>query len=445
MELQQYLRVLRRYWRSILATLFVTVALAAGATILQRPVYTADASLFLTVDSGGTAGELSQGATYAERTVTSYVQVATSAMVLQPVIEELGLDVSPQALAQRLTISSPASTQIITVAAADGSPDQAAALANAVTRTLLGTVDELSPAAPDGRKLVSATIIQDASAPSAPSAPRPATNLALGALAGLALAGGQAFVRSLLDTRVRTAKELEQIVGLPLLASVGHRAADLTGPDTTAEAYRRLRTNVGFVSLGGQRRSSMVITSSVQGEGKTETVVNLARVLAAAGESVLLVDADLRAPQVAARMGLDGFMGLSDLLGGRGSLTALAIEAAPGLTVLPAGTVPPNPSELLGSDAMKHLLSAAEARYDHVLFDSPPLLPVTDSVVLASQTSGAILVARAGMVRRQQLDAALDILKAGEVPALGMVLNDVEDTAAGYGAYYGVAPQGARP
>lgn len=107
--------------------------------------------------------------------------------------------------------------------------------------------------------------------------------------------------------------------------------------------------------------------------------------------------------------------------------------------------VPPNPSELLGSDAMKHLLSAAEARYDHVLFDSPPLLPVTDSVVLASQTGGAILVARAGLVRRPQLDAALDILKAGDVSALGMVLNDVEDTAAGYGAYYGVAPQGARP
>ena len=177
-----------------------------------------------------------------------------------------------------------------------------------------------------------------------------------------------------------------------------------------------MRTNVGFVALGGERQRSMVITSSVRGEGKTETAVNLARVLAAAGESVLLVDADLRAPQVAQRMGLDGALGLSDVLTGRGTLEALTIEAAPGrLTVLPAGTVPPNPSELLGSDAMAHLLTTAERQYDYVLFDAPPLLPVTDSVVLSAQAGGAIVVARSGLVRRPQLEAAVDLLKQGDV------------------------------
>lgn len=443
MELQQYLRILRRYWRSVLATFFVVLALAAGFTLLQRPTYTADSSIFLTVDSGSTAGELSNGAAYAERTVTSYVQVATTAMVLQPVIDELGLDTTVQELSKKLTVTSPASTQIITVAASDGDANQAARLSGAVARTLLATVDELSPAGPDGRRLVSATVIDEATPPTTPSSPRPVTNLALGALLGLALGVGQALVRRTLDTRITTAQDLEQAAPHPLLASIGRRHTDPRHSDAesahwaTAEAYRRLRTNVGFVALGGERQRSMVITSSVRGEGKTETAVNLARVLAAAGESVLLVDADLRAPQVAQRMGLDGALGLSDVLTGRGTLEALTIEAAPGrLTVLPAGTVPPNPSELLGSDAMAHLLTTAERQYDYVLFDAPPLLPVTDSMVLSAQAGGAIVVARSGLVRRPQLEAAVDLLKQGDVTVLGLVLNDVV-TGAPHQTYYG--------
>ncbi|MBK8463261.1 MAG: polysaccharide biosynthesis tyrosine autokinase [Nigerium sp.] len=445
MELQQYLQILRRYWRSTLATLLTCIVLAASYTLLQPPTYTATSSVFLTVESGGTAGELSQGATYAERTVTSYVKVATTAVVLQPVIDELSLDLTPEQLARKLTVTSPTSTQIITVTASDDSPTQAAALSNAVSQKLLAAVDELAPAGPGGARLVSATVIDSAAAPASPASPRPTVNLALGGLLGLLLGAGQAILRSTLDTRIRTSDDLEEVTDAPILASIGRievnaQRASVPGNANwaNAEAYRRLRTNVGFVGLGGERRSSIVVTSSVSEEGKTQTAINLARVLAHAGDSVLLVDADLRRPQVARRIGLDGDLGLSDVLTGHATLDELTIDIAAGhLAVLPAGVVPPNPSELLGSRAMAQLIEAAERKYDYVLFDTPPLLPVTDAVVLAAQTGGAIVVARSGIIRKPLLERALEILDAGDVTMLGLVLNDVvHGKSSPYGSYY---------
>ncbi len=320
----------------------------------------------------------------------------------------------------------------------------AAVIANEVAESLANAVESLAPPTADGRRLVSATLIDRALAPSERTSPRPVTNLALGLLIGLALGVGQAIVRSLLDTRVRTVEDIEHLSDAPLLGTIGRRESPAGArlPASrdqwaTSEAYRRLRTNVGFIGLGGERRPSLVVTSSVASEGKTETSVNLARVLSQAGESVLLIDADLRRPQVAARMNFDNELGLSDVLTGRGALQDLIIPASPNLSVLPAGTIPPNPSELLGSEAMSHLLSTVEREFDHVIFDASPLLPVTDAVVLSARTSGAIVVARSGKVKRHEFEAAQALLEAGKVTLLGVVLNDVpQNLNAGYGGYY---------
>ncbi|NLE96915.1 MAG: chromosome partitioning protein, partial [Propionibacterium sp.] len=267
MELQQYLQIVRRYWRSTLATVFLCIAVAAGVTLVQSPTYTASSSIFLTVEAGGSAGELSQGATYAERQVSSFVAVATTAMVLDPVIDELGLDQTPAQLADQLSVTAPSSTAIIRVAAQDESAEHAAALSNAVAASLERSVETLAPPGPDGTRLVSATMIDAAPVPTAPSAPRPAMNLALGGLLGVLLGVGQAILRSILDTRIRTAEDVTAVTSHPLLASVAHnntadagRAAESDGIQwANAEAYRKLRTNVGFVGLGGERRSSMVV------------------------------------------------------------------------------------------------------------------------------------------------------------------------------------------
>ncbi len=444
MELQQYIQIVKRYWRSALATFLACIALAAIWTLVQKPVYSSEASLYLSVDSGGTPGELSQGATYAERQVKSFIAVAKTSAVLQPVIADLGLDATPNELASRVTVTSPTATSIIDISVSDEDPVQAAAIANAVSGSLAEKVLELVPPGPDGNRLVLATEIEPALPSASPTSPRPAMNLVLGALLGALLGVGQALVRQLLDTRLRTSDDVEDVTDAPVLGVIGHtdetpaRATDAQGTHwANQEAYRRLRTNVGFLGLGGERRPSIVMTSSIEAEGKTQTAIQLARVMAQAGESVLLVDADLRRPQVAARLGVDSEFGLSDVLTSRGSFEEAVIDVYPGyFAVLPAGTVPPNPSELLGSDAMSHLLSALERRYDHVIFDAPPLLPVTDSVVLASQTGGAIMVARSGKVKRPEFEAAQELLEAGSVSLLGVVLNDVPARISGYGSYY---------
>lgn len=444
MELQQYLRIVRRYWRSATATVLLCVVVAAAVTLLQKPTYTASSTLFLAVESGDTAGELSQGATYAERQVKSFVSVATTAVVLEPVIAELSLDMTPGQLKDKLTVTSPTATSLIDISVTNGNPENAATIANAVADSLRRAVDDLAPAGATGAKLVSATAIDPAIAPATPTSPRPKVNLALGLVLGALLGVGQAVLRSVLDTRLRTVDDLAELTDAPLLGAVGHagtpgsRDSDRAPQWANAEAYRRLRTNIGFVGLGGERRPSMVMTSSISTEGKTETAVNLAKVLAQAGESVLLIDADLRWPRVAERMGLDSELGLSDVLTGRGSLQDLVVEVVPGsLSVLPAGTVPPNPSELLGSEAMAHLLARVERQFDHIIFDSPPLLPVTDAVVLAAQTGGAVMVARSGVVKRPQFESSLRILESGAVTLLGVVLNDAPaDASGGYG-YHG--------
>lgn len=426
MELQQYLKVFRDYWRSILATLFVVVAVTAAYTLMQNPTYRATVTVFVTVESGDSAGELSQGATYAERQVQSFVEVVTTASVLQPVIDEIGLDTTPSALAGRVSASSPNATSLIDISVTGESANEVAELANAVAASLVVTVDELAPTTTDGQGLVSANVIDPATVPTAQTSPNVLTNLALAVILGLLLGAGQALLRSVLDTRVRDTSDLQEVTDKPVLAVVGHMSENMSPTERRAhsEAYRRLRTNVSFIGLGGERKTSFVITSSVPGEGKTQTATSLAKVLAQAGETVLLIDAGLRRPQVAERMQLDSELGLTDVLTRRGTLTDFAIPAATNLWVLPAGTVPPNPSELLGSAAMSKLLALSEREFDYVIIDTPPVLPVTDAVIIASQVGGAIIVSRADSTRTPQVEETISSLDSGHATILGLVLND---------------------
>lgn len=444
MELADYLRVLRKYWISILAVTIGGIAIAGAASMLMRPVYTASASIFFTVHTTGTAGELNQGSTYAANQVKSYAQLATTPIVLEPVITKLGLETTAATLGERITAAAPTSTAIINIEVTGNDSEETALISNAVAQQLIVIVDQLSPQTQDGTKVVRATIVSPASVPTQWTSPRVNLNLALGGLIGLMLGLGQAVLRSRLDTRVLTADDVADVTDRSIVGAIVHDPDASEHPlifqadphSARAEAYRRLRTNLQFLELGGRRRS-IVLTSSVESEGKSTTSINIATTLADSGESVLLIDADLRRPKVAEYLNLEGSAGLTTVIIGRAALADVVQPLGHGnLHVLTAGQIPPNPSELLGSEPMRRLLNEATDRYDMVIIDSPPLLPVTDSAVLSRLVGGALVVVGSGKVRKPELDGALESLETVDANVLGLVLNGVRSEDVGHYRYH---------
>ena len=435
MELRDYLRILRKGWLLILAITVVAIGAAAAYSFIKTPEYSATAKVVVSVQGGNdNVSDLVQGNTFTQNRVKTYAELATTPIVLNPVIDQLDLDMTVTELAAAITATAPLDTSLIQIDAASIDPALAADIANATSLSLADRVDEIeAPDSTTGASPVKITQVTDALVPLAPVSPNIPLNIALGALIGLALGVGIAVLRETLDTRIRNEHDVNAISETPIVGGIAFDAKASERPlivqadprSIRAESFRALRTNFQFLGAGtgGDRRSTFVFTSSVQAEGKTTTVANLAIALSDAGRSVVVVDADLRRPRLADMLGLEGAVGLSDLLIGRARLDdVIQPWGAGSLDVLPAGRIPPNPSELLGSSTMVDVIRKLEGRYEYVLFDAAPLLPVTDAAVLSTYASGTIIVVAAGRTRKAQLRGTLMALLNVETKPVGFVI-----------------------
>lgn len=440
MQLRRFLAVMRHRWVTVLTLLIAGAALAAGFSFLQAPVYSSQASVFFSIQFGASASDLVQGATYTQNSVTSFAALATKPIVLDPVIEELELDTTARALAGRVVATAPLDTVIVELSVTDASPEQAAAIASAIGTQLAATVEDLSPSDASGVASVQAEIVAPATVETTPISPNISLNFIVAVLGGLLAGVGLAFVRETLDTRVKGPAEVQAITDVPILGAIGifpNVASALVVQDipnsSQAEAYRQIRTNLQFLGVNDRARS-IVVTSALPAEGKSTVAANLALALAETSNRVLLVDADLRRPNVADLMNLEGAAGLTTVLIGRADFDDVVQEWGDRhLHVLTAGEVPPNPSELLASPAMKRLLAELAERYDVVILDTAPLLPVTDAAILSRVALGTIVVANARRVRRGQLAEGLGFLEQVEARVLGIVLNEAVKDSERYG------------
>lgn len=453
MDLRDYLRILRRSWILITAATLIGLLGGAAASMLVKPTYTSQTQLFVSIQNAGTVQELQQGNTFSQARVQSYVKTVTTPVVLQPVIDALGLPQTPDQLAKQVKASTDLNTVLINISVDDDSPVRAAAVAQAVADSLIKAVDTLEKPRTGGTSPIGLSVITPAAAPSTPSAPNTRLNLMAGLLSGLAAGLAVSVLRTALDNRIRGEADLRHITDTPILGGIAFDQDASRRPLLTqsghqsprAESFRQLRTNLQFANVSGSAKS-VLVTSSLPGEGKSTTATNLAIALAQAGQTVCLIDADLRRPMVNEYLGLDRSAGLTTALVGQAHVNDLLQSwGEDNLYVLTSGVIPPNPSELLGSTEMQNLVDSLESTFDTVIIDAPPLLPVTDAAVLSQHVSGVVLVVGSQKLKVQDLAKSLSALEMVSADLLGIVLNrlPVKGPDAYAYSYYGSSDDGA--
>lgn len=448
-------KAVRTYWRGGVALLLLALA-AGGLFLVRQPAtYVSTASALVTTSqAAGNASEAAVADNLARSRTSSYADLSGSGVVAERVAARLGFDGDPRSLQARITTTTNEDSIRLSVSATGASPDDARGLADAWMSALVDQVAEFEGETARRPGFLSLLPTQSAG-PAARTSYGPVEVLGAATALGLALALGYAIVRRQLDRRVRTAEQVRELFGLTVVGALPRdpgfardRTLDAFDEEVAPvmEAVRKLRTNLLFMDVDHPPRV-VVVTSAMPGEGKSTVASRLAQVIAAGGQDVVLIDADLRRPTQVTGFGLVAGAGLTDVLVGRAKFDEVAQRGnLKHLQVLGAGQTPPNPSELLGSQRMRTLLERL-AKQHIVIVDAPPLLPVTDAAVLTAASDGCLLIATAGRTTISQVHDSLGNLSAVGGRVLGVVMNGVERRAsAGYYGYgYSPRPETAAP
>lgn len=432
------LAMVARRWRILTTTILVSVALAAGITHELTPTYRASAQLFVALESSDNPSDLAYGNTFTSQRVKSYPDLVDSPLVLGPVIDDLQLDTTPEELGKRVAAEVSPNTVLIQVFVDDSSPVEAANIANAVSGQLATVVEDLDRTSKDRVSPVRVSVTREAVPPSGPRSPIPALNITVGFVLGVLLGIALAALREALDTSIKDERDIFEATGLPTVAQVPTNTAvgrsPVIGSDSInpvwAESYRKLRTNLSYIDPDNPARV-IVVASALPGDGKSLTAANVAASMTQGGKRCVLVEADLRRPSLSRLLEVSPDAGVTTVVTGKTSL-ADAMQTSHGFDVLVSGPIPPNPSELLGTQAFAGLLATLRSSYDVVVVDTPPLIAVTDAAVAATVADAVLFVVRAKHTSHGDVRRALASLQAVDAKVVGVVINQVAFSALSY-------------
>lgn len=434
MTLREYLLSLRKNWLVIGALTMLGTIAGFGYAQLQPEIYRAQSSVVVVPTRGDNTSELVQGSNYVQSLVQTYAFVATSPSVLNPVIDDLNLETSPQSLAGTIIVESPLNTVVLNIGVVSRDPEMAATIADAVAEELSSAVRGLSPQNADDQPAVRLELVSPARVPGFPISPNVRLLTLVGALAGLAAGVMVALLRRLLATRLNGDADITALTDTAILGDVAQLPAGRTLPaairsdpsGSSAEAVRSIVANLRFANVDGHAKV-ILFTSGQSGEGKSSASVSVAQIMAEQGAKTLLVDADLRRASVDSYTQLEGSVGLTTVLLGDVSLEdAVQPWGNDNLHILTSGALPPNPAQLFTSDHLRDFVHMVRSTYDYVVFDSAPVLAVSDPLFLAPVVDGIVIVSRSRVTKRDTLMRTIAALETTRVPILGIILNGVK-------------------
>lgn len=446
--LRQYLEVVRRR-KLILITMFsLALGAASALTLATTSLYEAQTTI---VVGQGTCIVQPQNANAIQPFSATATGLIKSTIVARDVIRDLHLNLTPEQLLGSISVSFNPDSAALQVSVINHKPLLARAIADRLgvnfqrlVKQRLGHFTPATAGSPATAPLT-ACIWDPAHVVPGRVEPKPTRNLLIAGILGLVLGLLAAFLRDYFDRTLRTVEEIERAFGVPVIGQIPTvRAANRERSQILwdengdfAESFRGLRANLQYLAVQWPLKT-ILVTSPAANQGKTTVCASLATAIAQTGKSVVLIEADLRRPRLADTFGLPRLRpGLTSVLVGHSQLgRATAAIELPGshgqpkgqdwsITVLPSGPLPPNPSELVGSPRMRRLVEGLADLYDTVILDSPPLLPVADSLALAKLVDGVIIVIRAKSATRDDADAVRALADRLGIHLVGVVMTDV--------------------
>ncbi len=442
MDIKDYLRIFGRYWWVVVLSALIGAGVGFATTRLMTPEYESTARMFVATQHGTSVTDAYQNNLFSQERVISYAGIATSEQVAMRAVDQLKAPISANDLQEKITAKPVEKTVLLDVSVTDPDPAKAQEYANAVSDQLVGLVSELETSRRGGSPAAGLVLVDEANYPIEPVGMGAVMRAGLGAAAGLVVGLILALLIGIVDKRLRRRDAVEDITGariLGVLPSDPSRpkvdAVDLAVDGLYAERIREVRTNLRFARPNGVKAPlrQIAITSPSARDGRTTTAIDLAAALAESGQSVVLIDGDLRNPTLTDRLSLDDVTrdnakarGLSTVLAGEHDIFEVLV---PSVTVgshyiafLPAGPKAPRAGELWSSDRASKLLDELANEFDYAIIDTSPLNDYTDGAIVGALSDGAVILARIRHTTSSALRRALQTLQAANVTQIGSVV-----------------------